>query len=271
MLSRCPFYDICNFTDRMTFGNHQYHCLGSINYDFCQKYKNLTIYYNKGITLDPIEDLNNCIREVYIKLYQIARDNVYIAILNQKGKIYYCDYSGLVNQVDYIKNFTKINFQEIPIGDFLLETNEDNFGFCRISSNTLIAIDLKSVKFNKFESFNSVLLEYANKIDSAIERIEQCNTAILEKESSKSSLYSILYNLKSRLEEDIPVSELISELDNAHKAISQIYAWHPITYEISITLNKLKASNKDDFLTLEEKEELYAKINEWEEKANSCK
>lgn len=266
MFRRCPFYDSCSSTDRLTIGNKEYHCLGSTSYEFCQKYKNLILHQHIAIITDPIEELNNTIGDLYGSIRQSIKDPIYIAVLTQNCDIIYCDFSGLYNQVDFLKNFTRNNFQEITIGNFIEKTNEDNFGFFKISSKTLVAVKIITDNLDLFESLKFLINNYAQKIDSAVERIEQSKKAIIEKESSKVSFYSVICNLKSKLNDEVHAIDFAKDLDNAIQSISQMYAWHPVIAEISNISSKLRTYQSEDILTSKDKKDLISKLNEWEKK-----
>ena len=265
MFRRCPFYDICSPTDRLTIGNKEYHCLGSTSYDYCQRYKNLILHQRVGIISDPIEELNLVVRDLYRNLPPDIKDHVFIAILTKNCDVIYCDYSGLHDQIDFIKNVTRNNFQEITIGNFIVKKNEGNFGFFKISSTTLVAVKLTD-DLEQFESLKFLFNNYSQKIDSVVERIERSKKAIIEKESSKVSFYSVICNLKSKLEDEVNAMDFARDLDNAIKSISQMYAWHPVIADISTFSSKLRTYQQEDLLTSKDKKELMSKISEWEKK-----
>lgn len=247
-------------------GNKEYHCLGSTSYEFCQKFKNLILYQHIGVISDPIEELNKVIGDLYRNIHQGVEESVYIAILTKDCSLIYCDYSGLYNQVDFLKNFTRNNFEEITIGNYITQKNEENFGFFKISTNALIAIKIETNNLDLFESLQFIINNNAQKIDSVVERIEKCKRAIIEKESSKVSFYTVICNLKSKLNDEIHALDFAKELDNAIQSISQMYAWHPVIAEITTISTKLRTYQDEDMLTAKDKKELISKINEWEKK-----
>ncbi len=265
MFKRCPFYDICSPTDRITIGNKEYHCLGSTSYEYCQKYKNLILYKRVRIISDPIKELNEVIRDLYRNLYQDIKENIYIAILTKNCSVIYCDYSGLYKDIDFIKNFTRNNFQEIAIGNFVAKQNEGNFGFFKLSPDTLLAVKITE-DLEQLESLKFLINNYAQRIDSVVERIEKSKKAILEKESTKVSFYSVICNLKSKLNQEVNALDFAKDLDDAIKSISKMYAWHPVIADITTTSSKLRTYQQDDVLTSKDKKELIIKINEWEKK-----
>ncbi|MHA1300075.1 MAG: hypothetical protein ACTSO9_11705 [Candidatus Helarchaeota archaeon] len=268
MLSRCTFYDKCSSTDRLTFGNNEYNCLGSTSYEYCQKYKQMILIYSRETILDPIEELNKVIREIYQRLNQILNEKIYLAILMKDGKFVYCDYSELVNEIDYILGFTKDNFDKISIGNILINKPDNDFGFYKISSDTLLIINLKSKKIELFEKIKLFFLEYGSKIKRVIDRIEQSKKAILEKETSRLSISSVIFNLKTKLEEEITALNFANELKNALSIISKRFAWNPLIYEINTFINKLKTYQKDQNIKSDDKKELIKKLNEWGKKVS---
>ncbi len=269
MLSRCPFYDRCDSTDRLTFGNNEYNCLGSTSYEYCQKYKGFIIVHTKEIISDPIEELNRSVREIYGKLNSIVEEKIYFAILKKNGRIVYCDYSGLGNYVNFIVDFIRHEFESISVGNFMLKThNADKFGFYRISSTTLVAVNLNSDKLDIFETIGYLFNDYASKIDSIIERLSQANEALREKEDGRVSVYSVITAIKDKLGEDLPALYVANELNNALQVITRRFAWNPLIYEIDLFISKLKTYNKDELIKSDDKEDLVNKLDEWANKVS---
>ncbi|MHA1376846.1 MAG: hypothetical protein ACTSRG_00565 [Candidatus Helarchaeota archaeon] len=269
MLNRCPFYDKCNPTERLTFGNNEYNCMGSTSYEYCQRYRDLILIQVKEIIKDPIEELNKNIREIYSKLLRNLNEKISLAILSREGKYIYCDFSGLVDYVDFMTIFTKNNFDKMKVGGYLIHKPENDFGFYKISKDVLIAVKTQSKDLEQFEKLQSFFIEYGNKINDVIKRINQSKNAMLEKETSRISIFSVISELELKLKEDITAFEFANQLDNALTLISNRYAWNPLIYEISSFINLLKSYQKGETLKSEDKKRLSVKLKEWEKKVSN--
>ena len=123
------------------------------------------------------------------------------------------------------------------------------------------------MSLEKFEQFRAFLVEYEERLEAIIKRINQSKKAILEKESSRVSIHSIITNLKSKLiEGEITALGFAAEMSNALESISKRFAWNPLIYEISSFINKLKTYQKNELIKSKDKDELKDKIEEWEKK-----
>ena len=59
------------------------------------------------------------------------------------------------------------------------------------------------------------------------------------------------------------VSELIKEIDMIHSLVSQIFAWHPLMYELIIIRHSLMTNKETNTLSKTDKREFLKKIDKW--------
>lgn len=263
MLRQCPYFKRCTFVDRMLSGNKEYHCMGITSYDNCSRFPELELMESQKI-IEPYLLLNQNLRRIYKGIRFLYPKSLFMAICDAEGKILHCD-SGMEDH-DFIIRTSKEHFDDMKQGDSLIRSNitTNDFLFFKVSNEGMLALFMPEGFKEELPDIKRCLDDNLIDFSSSLRRYviwESFSNPL--KGPSDFSFFEKFQDLEALVQRAGTVDELLTEIDLMHSLVNQIFAWHPLMYELMIIHKKFQKYKKGKVLSNAEKKELLNRIDEW--------
>ncbi len=119
--------------------------------------------------------------DMHKKMEKIQSPSPSICMANAQGEILYFD-EGLVDRLDYIQEYIKINFPLIDAGQYSFPISGTLLGFFKMTSNLMFILYGQAGKIGKLLLFRGLLESYSQKVDALYEDMKMIE--IMEKNAN---------------------------------------------------------------------------------------
>ncbi len=238
--------------------------MGITSYDSCQKFQEFELIKTTK-TKNPYLELNRKLRDLLKMLRSFLTKPVFMLVCDSTGKVLHCD-SGIGENLDYLLEVVKTQFNKKEVSEHVVISDGamHYYGLFKLSENGLLVLVMQEDLKEDIQEIKSCVKQISGEINPIIEKfLLWMNFFEPINESSDYSFRERFSILESMVQGLVPVEEILKEIDLLQSLVAQIFAWHPLMYELSIIRQRLLEYEKDGYLSKKDKQNFLDKITKW--------